>query len=100
MSSPPSLPDVGGALVLPASCGTPAAVAMHAQLREFLDSGRAPLIDASAVENIGQATLQLLLAARAEWPELRIAGPSAAFESRVRACALAGALGLDEYQEG
>ena len=56
-------------------------------------------IDASEVESVGQAVLQLLVAARAEAASngqlFRIANPSPAFVDRVNRCQLAAAVGLD-----
>ena len=55
-------------------------------------------IDASEVENVGQAVLQLLIAARAEAERneqpFAIVNPSTAFVERVTACRLADAIGL------
>lgn len=60
-------------------------------------------IDASAVESVGQAVLQLLIAAKAE-ADARdqpfvIHNPSAAFVDRVRACGLAEAIGLQAEED-
>ena len=56
-------------------------------------------IDASEVESVGQAVLQLLVAARAEAASagqaFRIVSPSPAFTDRVTRCQLAAALGLE-----
>ena len=56
-------------------------------------------VDASQVESVGQAVLQLLVAARAEaeanGQPFRIANPSPAFVDRVTRCQLAAAVGLD-----
>lgn len=55
-------------------------------------------IDASEVESIGQAVLQLLIAARAEAAQdggaMAIVNPSPAFADRVAKCGLASAIGL------
>jgi anti-anti-sigma regulatory factor len=56
------------------------------------------VIDASEVESVGQAVLQLLIAARAEAERnqqpFAIVSPSNAFVERVIACRLADAIGL------
>jgi anti-anti-sigma regulatory factor len=56
-------------------------------------------IDASAVESVGQAVLQILIAARAEATANRqdfiIINPSRAFIERLTGCRLADALGLE-----
>lgn len=55
-------------------------------------------VDASAVESVGQAVLQLLIAGNAEAARIgqsfTIVAPSAAFVSRVESCRLAEAIGL------
>ncbi|MDV3457369.1 STAS domain-containing protein [Sphingomonas sp. HF-S4] len=56
-------------------------------------------IDGSQVESVGQAVLQILVAARAEaaanGQSFRIANPSQAFVERVTSCHLADAIGLE-----
>ena len=56
-------------------------------------------VDASEVESVGQAVLQLLVAANAEAASagqaFRIVNPSPAFTDRVNRCHLAAAIGLD-----
>lgn len=56
-------------------------------------------VDASQVESVGQAVLQLLVAARAEakgnGQAFRIVNPSQAFVNRVTSCRLADAIGLE-----
>lgn len=56
-------------------------------------------VDASEVESVGQAVLQLLVAARnealANGQGFRIANPSQAFVNRVTSCRLADAIGLE-----
>ena len=55
-------------------------------------------VDASEVESVGQAVLQLLIAARADAEQnampFEIVNPSRAFVERVTACRLADAFGL------
>ena len=61
------------------------------------------VIDASEVESVGQAVLQLLVAARrealAQGQAFILADPSAAFVERVSACRLGSALGLNCPEE-
>ena len=56
-------------------------------------------VDASEVESVGQAVLQLLVAARAEaagnGQGFRIANPSQAFVNRVNSCRMAAAIGIE-----
>lgn len=77
---------------LPERCGTADAAALHRQLVEAADAGKPILIDASAVEFAGQATLQLLVAARREADAIgqavEIVAGSAAFADQVERCAL------------
>jgi anti-anti-sigma regulatory factor len=94
------LPDAEeGALRLPAHGTTVTAETLRARLLAAADVDAAFEIDASQVESIGQAVLQLLVAARAEAASgnqsFRIANPSPAFVDRVNRCRLAGAIGLD-----
>lgn len=60
-------------------------------------------IDADEVESVGQAVLQLLLAAKAEADAnghgFAIHNPSPAFAARLRACGLADAMGLNVEEE-
>lgn len=91
-----------GPIVLPVSGTTVAAEEL--QVRLVLAADRLPelSIDASQVENVGQAVLQLLVAARAEAEDrgldFDIVAPSAAFLARVRACRLAEPLGLSSRE--
>ena len=60
-------------------------------------------IDASEVESVGQAVLQLLVAARAEAERagqtFRIDHPSQAFVDRVTACRLGDAIGISAEED-
>lgn len=60
-------------------------------------------VDASAVESVGQAVLQLLVAAKVEADiqdqRFIISNPSPAFIDRVTACGLAPAIGLSEEED-
>ena len=94
MSSAELRPDAP--IALPAQCGTAAAEGLRGALLRAAQSG--PIrIDASQVSNLGQAVLQLLLAARrtAETSGMAfdIAAPSSAFSDTLARCQLAEALG-------
>jgi anti-anti-sigma regulatory factor len=102
MSSMPSQPDISGderSLRLPANGTT--IIAEDLRLRLVLSSDRDEeiVVDASEVEYIGQAVLQLLVAARAEAERsgkpFIIFNPSFAFSDRAIACRLAALLGLE-----
>lgn len=95
------------ALADPLTCLPPiGSTAVAEELRENLLAGAAQgdgyRIDASAVEAIGQAVLQVLLAARSDAVAsdvpFEIVNPSAAFLERVNACGLALDLGLPEEE--
>ena len=106
MNSNPSLPEVAAeerSLRLPANGTTVIAEDLRVRLVLAADIDEEIVVDASEVENVGQAVLQLLVAARAEavraGQHFVISNPSRAFADRVKACRLAGALGLQD-QEG
>jgi anti-anti-sigma regulatory factor len=84
-------------LPLPAYCATVAAQDLHGRLLEVSVPDELS-IDAGQVEHVGQAMLQLLVAARREATangrSFAIIHPSPAFVARVRACRLDEALGL------
>ena len=90
-------------LRLPAHCSTVTAEDMQVRLVLAADLEGAIEIDASDVESIGQAMLQLLVAAHTEARvknmPFAIHDPSRAFVERVTSCHLADAIGLD-LQEG
>lgn len=85
-------------LKLPAHGTTVTAEDLRVRLVLASDLDGAIEIDASAVESVGQAVLQLLVAARAEadaqGQRFVIQNPSPAFVDRVIACGLAPAIGL------
>lgn len=103
VSAPPDDPIEDRSLRLPAHCTTVTAEDLRVRLVLAADLDGRIEIDASQVESIGQAVLQLLLAARVETQRaaqsFAILQPSAAFLDRVRGCSLAQSLGL-EPQEG
>lgn len=96
MSLPPSLPDGAGVIRLPASCSTASAASLHAELAAKVAAATSCRIDGSAVETVGQAMLQLLLAAKSACPDLRIGPASPVFAERIRACALGDTLTFTE----
>jgi len=79
-------------LVLPAVLDTPAAAALRQTLRDSIGSVQPIQIDASGVERIGQACLQVLAAAEAAaedaGQEFRIVGASPAFADMATLAAL------------
>ncbi|HEX8484327.1 STAS domain-containing protein [Sphingomonas sp.] len=87
------------ALQLPANCTTVKAEDFRVRLVLAADFQDATEIDASEVESIGQATLQLLVAAKIEaeanHQRFAIVNPSPAFVARVEGCRLAEAIGLE-----
>ena len=107
MLLPPFLPELGppevalppGGVRLPANGTTVAAEELHAALVLAVNHAPAIVIDASAVEHVGQAVLQLLIATRTQAATqgiaFSIADPSPAFRARVSACALCDAIGLE-----
>jgi anti-anti-sigma regulatory factor len=94
----PRISSMQPPLKLPAHCVTTTAEALRAGLVLACDAG-AIEIDASEVESLGQAVLQLLVAACAEAVPFTIANPSPAFVERVVACRLGGAIGLTAGEE-
>ena len=88
-----------GPFKLPANGTTASAEELRIQLVLLLDGEDAKEIDASEVENAGQAVMQLLVAAQAEARSagrpLTFINPSAAFRDRVENCRLAEHIGLD-----
>jgi anti-anti-sigma regulatory factor len=103
MPSPPDFAVEERSLRLPANGTTVIAEDLRVRLVLAADLDEEIVVDASEVENVGQAVLQLLVAARAEaersGQQFFIANPSRAFSERVSACRLADALGLQD-QEG
>lgn len=106
MNSTPLPPDQAppeNPIVLPVNGTTVAAEDLQVGLVLAADRQGPFHIDASAVENVGQAVLQLLVAARAEAAahelDFAIIAPSDAFLARVRACRLAEPLGLAQQED-
>lgn len=96
----PSQPDLAaaGPVRLPVHGSTVTAEDLRVRLVLAADFDGRIEIDASGVESVGQAVLQLLVAARGEAEAdarpFTIIDPSRAFVERVTACRLADALGL------
>ena len=102
MSSTPSPSDgsaESGTIRLPPHGTTVAAEDMRVRLVMAADFEGRTDIDASEVESVGQAVLQLLVAAHRDAKQsgqpFRIHNPSAAFVQRVAASRLADAIGLE-----
>ncbi|MBU3078643.1 STAS domain-containing protein [Sphingomonas quercus] len=101
----PSLPEAGpgegGAVRLAANASTVTAADLRRRLVAEIDGPPGDvLVDAAEVASVGQAVLQLLVAARAEAASagrtLRFVKASPAFLNRVAGCRLGGALGLEQ----
>ena len=107
MNSMPSPPDAAASddhtVVLPAHAVTVTAEDLRVGLVLAADLDQALRIDASKVEGVGQAVLQLLVAARAEADRkslpFEIVDPSAAFLERVAGCSLSETLGLQTEKD-
>lgn len=98
--------DAGGegrSLRLPPQGTTVLAEELRVRLVLAADIDGEIVVDASDVESIGQAVLQLLVAAREEAQRngqpFSIANASPAFAHRVTACGLAEAIGLEQKEE-
>jgi anti-anti-sigma regulatory factor len=99
MNSTPFPPDADlDPIVLPANCDTVAAEELQVRLVLAADRLDAIRVDAGQVDNVGQAVLQLLVAARSEAEarglDFALLDPSAAFLARTSACRLAEPLGI------
>lgn len=79
---------------LPAICDRAAARALHPDLRDAIGPTKVS-VDASAVERIGQAMLQLLASAAASESGITLNAPSDAFLAALRLAGLEGALDAD-----
>ncbi|MDR6853486.1 anti-anti-sigma regulatory factor [Sphingomonas sp. BE123] len=102
--NPPELaPSPGGIIGLPAHGVTVTAEELKVRLVLAADAQSDILVDASAVESVGQAVLQLLLAARTEAEanghRFIIQNPSPAFLARTEALGLTDRLGLSHTEE-
>ncbi|WP_404337484.1 lipid asymmetry maintenance protein MlaB [Sphingomonas sp. MMS12-HWE2-04] len=100
MDSTLQLPEADDrSLRLPAHGTTVTAEDLRARLALAADQDDAVEVDASDVESVGQAVLQILVAARneaqANGHPFRILNPSQAFVERVTSCHLVDAIGLE-----
>lgn len=97
MQPPPEPAPAVPVIALPAHANTMAAEELHERLVGALDHGGVH-VDASGNESIGQAVLQVLIAARADARDanrdFRIINPTPAFVERIGKCHLADAVGL------
>lgn len=102
-SSSDGLSAIERGLRLPSHCTTVTAEDIRVRLVLATDLDGGIEIDASEVESVGQAVLQLLVAARIEaqanGQRFAILDPSPAFVERVNRCRLADAIGLELQKE-
>ena len=98
MSFPLEVPQETGSIRLLAHNSTVTAEDLRVRLVLAADFQERLEVDASEVESIGQAVLQLLIAARLEAEQsgmpFEIVNPSRTFVERVTACCLVDAIGL------
>ena len=104
MISAPQPPDpVQEIVVLPARCVTVAAEDVRNQLVMASGAGSETIVDAGAVQTIGQAVLQLLVSAHTDAAArkcgLRFSAMSPVFVARVTALGLAAMLGIATTEE-
>ncbi len=93
----------GHGVKLPARCATTVAEDLRVELVLACERDGGIEIDAGEVESLGQAVLQLLVAAKAEAAAsglpFAITNPSPAFVERAMACRLGEAIGLTIEEE-
>ncbi len=86
-------------LRLPVHGSTVTAAELRERIIQAADIDGVMEIDASQVESVGQAVLQILVAAHAEGERaglpFRLVNPSQAFLDRVESCRLADAIGIE-----
>ncbi|MCJ8158685.1 STAS domain-containing protein [Sphingomonas sp. LaA6.9] len=103
MQHPSDMPGDDRSLRLPVHGSTTTAEDLRVRLVLASDLDGEMVVDASEVESVGQAVLQLLIAAKAEadsaGQSFVIANPSPAFVARVAACRLGDAIGLATEEE-
>ena len=101
MTTPDPAPSLGEPhrVALAPALTTPTCDVLHEQLVAALAADAPVEIDASAVETVGQAALQLLAAAHREVAgrggSFVIAAPSASFTEQVTRCGMAALVGLE-----
>jgi anti-anti-sigma regulatory factor len=95
--------DGGGPVVLPSHGSTVVAEDLRVRLVLASDIDGDVIVDGADVESIGQAVLQLLIAAKEEADRngntFTIANPSEALRQRITACHLGGLLGIEEEDQ-
>jgi len=100
--SPPDNADLG-VIRLEGHATTVTAEDLRTQLVLASESEHGTAIDASELLSVGQAVLQLLIAARTEATAAKrpfqFTGASAAFSERVLGCQLADAIGLESEKD-
>lgn len=103
MRQPSDLPGEDRSLRLPVHGSTVTAEDLRVRLVLASDFDGEIAVDASEVESVGQAVLQLLVAAKAETESagqvFTIVNPSPAFVDRVTACRLGDAIGLNREED-
>lgn len=107
MLSPPNLPDIApgsGTVILPASAMTLSAEDLRVRLVMAIDSDEDVVIDAGETGLVGQAVLQLLVAAqraaRNAGKDFSIIHSDAELSGRLVALGLADAIGNQAEEEG
>lgn len=83
-------------ITLPSRCDRMAAAAFYPELNDAVGAPSPLRVDASNVEQIGQAMLQILVAAAQGSDEFEIADPSIEFEDAVRLAKLDEVLNLNK----
>ena len=103
-SAHPHPDDAQDIFLLPANCATVVAEELRNRLVLAACSGNGTVIDAGAVQTVGQAVLQLLVSARcgaiSQGQDFRFAAMSEAFVARVTNARLAEQLGIEMTGEG
>jgi anti-anti-sigma regulatory factor len=93
----------GGPVALPSHGSTVVAEDLRVRLVLASDVDGDVVVDGADVESIGQAVLQLLIAAKEEADRngntFTIANPSESLRQRIIACRLGAALGLEEEDQ-
>lgn len=96
-------PSAGETIVLPAHCTMATAADLHPRLVAAQRTGAPVEIDASGVDSVGQAVIQLLVAALMPGDDqpspFAITNPSPAFVDRVAACRLSAQTGVQASEE-
>lgn len=95
--------DGGGPIALPSHGSTVIAEDLRVRLVLASDVDGDVIVDGADVESIGQAVLQLLIAAKEEADRngnaFTIANPSEALKQRIAACRLGAMFGIEEEDQ-